>query len=359
MKIYIFGAKSVAIGVCRAIRKLGPDKEILGFLVTSHENNPKELDGLPVLELGKVSAALREEEKRTICVYIAVPEILHKPIIDNLGKHGFTCYRPVDSRMEADLMEQYFAAIGGYPSLHSLPLGGEKAKIDLYSAQFYRDKKLENPPDFPDYIRSIMLGCDGNTDQGFNKKADFYDNTGEGISWKNPDYCEMTAFYWVWKNRLSLAKDYVGICHYRRRLDITEEDQRRLTQDSVDVILPFPMIHLPDIREHHGRYMKEEEWQTMLEAMEELHPKYRSVYEEIFSDVCLYNYNLLVGKKKIFADYCAWVFPLLFRTEELFELKGIQRTSRSLAYMSESLLTLYFKYHRELKVYHTGRLLFI
>lgn len=359
MKIYIFGAKSVAIGVCRALRKLEPGKEILGFLVTSLENNPKELDSLPVLELGEVSAVHREEEKGKICVYISVPEILHKQIIENLVIHGFTWYKSVDSRMEADLMEKYFAAMGKFPCLHSLPLEREKAELDIYSAQFCRDKKLENPPVFPDYIHSIMLGCDGNPDQRPDKKADFYDNTGEQISGKNPDYCEMTAFYWVWKNRVLLAKDYVGICHYRRILDITEEDQRRLMKASVDVVLPFPMIHLPDIREHHGRYMKEEEWQVMLEAMEELYPNYRSAYEEIFSEVYLYNYNLLIGKKKVFADYCAWVFPLLFRTEELLEAKEIKRTGRSLAYMSESLLTLYFRYHKELKIYHTGRLLFI
>ncbi len=39
------------------------------------------------------------------------------------------------------------------------------------------------------------------------------DNTGENISSKNPNYCEITGLYWAWKN---LTTDYIGLCHYRR-----------------------------------------------------------------------------------------------------------------------------------------------
>ena len=39
------------------------------------------------------------------------------------------------------------------------------------------------------------------------------DNTGYNISDKNPNYCELTALYWAWKN---LECEYIGLCHYRR-----------------------------------------------------------------------------------------------------------------------------------------------
>ena len=358
MDIYIFGAKSIAIGVSRAIRTLKQEMNILGFLVSSLENNPEELDGVPVRELGKVSAEMDEREKRNVCVYIAVPEFLHKEIIYDLLEHGFVNYRAVDSGTEAKLMEKYFSRIKKFPSLHELPLGKEKAELTIYLAQFYKDKILEAPPALPDYVSSVLLGCSRNEDKELEKNADFCDNVGEQISSRNPDYCEMTAFYWVWKNRMTVVKDYVGICHYRRILDITEEDRQRMLENDVDVVLPFPMIHLPDICEHHTRYIREEEWQIMLQALKELYPDYADAYESIFSGSYFYNYNLVIAKKAVFENYCAWVFPLLIRTEELCIMKKIKRSARYLAYISESLLAFYFLYHKELRIYHTGRLLF-
>lgn len=360
MKSFIFGAKSVAIGVCRALRVLQPKTQILGFLVSSLEDNPKELEQLPVWELARASVVFGEREKREICVYIAVPEILHIEITESLEKYGFLNYKEIDSRLEAKWMEQYFTKIGKFPSLHALSMGEKEAKLSVYAAQFYKDKKLKHPPVFPEYVSSILLGCASNVDKSLERSVEYCDHTGENISAKNPDYCEMTAFYWVWKNRIPVlnAEDYVGIYHYRRMLDLTEDDKKRILKHQVDVVLPFPMIHLPDIREHHGRYMSEEEWQIMLFAMKELYPDYAEAYEDIFSGIYLYNYNLILARKKIFADYCAWVFPLLFRTEELCVSGGLKTTRRYLAYMSESLLAFYFLYHKEFRIYHTGRWLF-
>ena len=41
----------------------------------------------------------------------------------------------------------------------------------------------------------------------------YRDNEGEHISEKNPDYCELTAQYWAWKN---IDCDYYGFFNYRR-----------------------------------------------------------------------------------------------------------------------------------------------
>lgn len=358
MKLFIFGAKSIAIGTERAVKKLYPEYEILGFLVSSSKGNPQEIDGIPVREISHVSDEYTDPEKKEICVYVGTPENVHNDIAAILNKYGFTNYKRIDSRLESGLMKRYYQAIGRFPSLHDLPCEGEKASLSVYAAQFWRDVKLNHPPVFPGYVHSLLLGCSENRDKVAKLQADFYDDTGENISALNSNYCEMTAYYWIWKNALASADEYVGLYHYRRTLDIRDEDRMRLKSNDIDAVLPYPMIHLPDIREHHTRYVRESDWEAMLLALEELYPDYADVYRDIFSGEYFYNYNLIIAKKKVFADYCAWVFPLLQRTGELSRPGIGERADRYLAYMSESLFTLYFLYHKELKICHTGRLMY-
>ena len=70
------------------------------------------------------------------------------------------------------------------------------------------------------------------------------DCDGRNISQKNGNYSELTVLYWIWKNQLISGCDkaeYYGLAHYRRILELTEDDMLRLENNEVDVVLPYPM----------------------------------------------------------------------------------------------------------------------
>jgi len=113
MRIYIYGAKSIAIGVCRALQMLYPSHKVEGFLVTSLEGNPSVLLGLPVLAIDEFAFRFPEGEKPGIHILIATPENIHKAIVTTLEEHGFLKYTCVNSRIEAELMERFFACVTG------------------------------------------------------------------------------------------------------------------------------------------------------------------------------------------------------------------------------------------------------
>lgn len=52
----------------------------------------------------------------------------------------------------------------------------------------------------------LHVGREGKSDLGYQG-----DNTGDNISLKNANYCELTGLYWAWKN---LNADYIGLVHY-------------------------------------------------------------------------------------------------------------------------------------------------
>lgn len=239
-------------------------------------------------------------------------------------------------------------------------LGTETPEMEVYMAKFHKDKTVKDNKEPPSWVIPIQAGAALTNE----KVAELADNNGENISHKNCNYSELTVLYWIWKNRIPVgnmpASKYYGLFHYRRWLDISQDDIGRLYRHDVDAVLPFPTIHEPDIREHHARYILESDWCAMIKALRELAPEYYAAYDTIFSQQYLYNYNILIAKADVMRKYCEWLFPILERVEELSIPKGNERADRYIGYIGENLLTLYFMYNRgNIKIAHTGRTMII
>ena len=161
------------------------------------------------------------------------------------------------------------------------------------------------------------------------------DNTGDHISAKNPNYCELTALYWAWKN---LDVDYVGLMHYRRVfnfgkiLDMTHEygtkvlNKIGLNDEKIkkmcskyDVILPpiFPThpCALPkELMTNYDFYCKEhnkKDMDAMIKIITEYFPSYIVDMNNYLSAKQSFFFNMFVMKKEIFNEYMEFLFNVM------------------------------------------------
>ena len=363
MDLVIFGAQGTALGAYEAIHNLYPIRNIRCFLVTERGDNAEYLSGVPVLELETFANALSTEEKEDLEILIATPENMMPEIETSLESHGFFCHVRLTSSRWSELMHCYCAGEKDFMPLRALPVGYHRANMHVFMAKFHKDKELSARYGLPEWITPIQVGAVLSP----RRVANILDCDGENISAKNGNYSELTALYWIWRNRLgsdpsgSAGNEYYGLSHYRRILELTEDDVLRLVDNGVDVVLPYPMPYEPDIEEHHKRYLKEEDWKAVQRAVQELQPGYAKAFEGILKQKYFYNYNIILARKEVLKKYCGWLFPILERVEELSIPKGAERSDRYIGYIAETLETLYFMYHaacqpaeNRLNIMHAG-----
>lgn len=353
--IVIYGAQGVALGAYKAIKTVFPDRNVLCFLVTKMGKNAPVLGGLPVKELAEFVFGMTQEEKDKTEVLIATPETVMGAIEKSLDEAGLYCHVRLDSMRWAKMQEIAFVKTGKFFPLDAYPVGFHAPELQVYKMVHHKDRELLTRFIDPDYMTVLQVGA-ANTDVVV---AEVRDDYGDNISAKNGNYSELTGLYWMWKNRVVNHVDeinkYYGLSHYRRLFDLSKDEQLRLIDNDVDVILPYPMPYEPDIEVHHKRYLTDSEWNAVLRALNELRPEYAEAFKSILKQGYLYNYNIIIAKGKVLDDYCSWLFPLLFRIEEINNSGGEKESNRFIGYVGETLETLYFMYNKEkLNITHAG-----
>lgn len=336
---YIYGAQVIAYGAFTAIRQLW-GKTPAAFLVSSRAGNPTDIEGIPVRPPRGISTESP--------VVVAVTELLQREIVTILQAAGFNNIFCLAQHEEHLLMAAYFRSIGKFPL--AVP-SNEPINADfvLYEVKNHRDKPLASPPQLREFERAIQAGAALTGEQ----LSVLNDNTGDNISAKNKQYCEMTATYWVWKNTRHAWK---GIEHYRRHLLVTPS---LLTKDT-DVILPLPYVCYPHTMAQFGRFVGEDVVRALHHSLQMLHPREYDGYKSILYGKYQYTYNLLCAREQVFNDYCAWFFRITAYMEKLGATVPALSETRALSYVAEVLTNLYFMSRQNVwRVRHTEKAIYV
>lgn len=359
--ISIYGAQVIAGTIYAALRGVG-DVVVDCFIVSDREGNPHELDGIKVVTLSEYV-----KNKISGEVLIATPEEHQKTIAEELKKNGITEVIFLTSELRNRILRDYYHQQKLFPTLDSIDYGykavsdedkkaditqkelqGKNEMLRIYMVRSSRDKRPEMPYATPGWISQIHAGAALDSEE----LGILRDDTGDSISVKNRDYCELTAMYWLWKNA---TEEYIGVCHYRRVFALEPQDIQAMIENGVEVVLPYPTVHFPNITSQYIRYLRKDEWELMQEAVGIITPEFKSSWTDIWDGQFFYNYNMLIAKRELFQNYCRWLFTVLSKVEELCKLRGLCTSKRYAGYMGEILTTLYFRHHaHNCYIIHTG-----
>lgn len=211
----------------------------------------------------------------------------------------------------------------------------------------------------------------GGSDLALSRLPYTQDNTGDHISSKNKNYCELTVHYWFWKNQKC---DIVGLNHYRRYFDFLRKHPKYAPERSFDEIHSFlsrPYV-FPDMEallsdcdivlpsKRHWPYKIATQYSIfhivndlniLRDVIRDLTPDYLSTFDHfVYSDNAHSQYNMFITSWKYFDAYSEWLFKILFEVEKRLKISSYVDQARVFGYMSERLINVYVqKNHLKVK----------
>ncbi len=211
-----------------------------------------------------------------------------------------------------------------------------------------------------------------------------HDDDGINISLKNPEYCELTAQYWEWKN---VEADYYGLCHYRRflcftvpgnakyneryqieaeaiddfnlsRFGLEDEALMRELIESNDVVTgpqqDVSKLFTPRGNQvtaykhwtaHHRALIMTADLKNMLEILDSIAPAIGKDTREYLNGKFFSGFNCFVMKKALFQQLCEIEFNVLAQLEQYVDLSPYcTQLSRIYGFMGE-IISSGFIYH--------------
>ncbi|MDR2124391.1 MAG: DUF4422 domain-containing protein [Desulfovibrio sp.] len=208
-------------------------------------------------------------------------------------------------------------------------------------------------------ISSVELGLPG-------------DDSGDNISLKNAEWCELTVLYWMWKN---IKADYYGLFHYRRYLNfrggvrnesiLTDLDRtfvkkygyddttiRSVCADADILVPPVYAVHpigLPSqIMTAYDFFCRDHNKNDLDQIIDLVKTRtyhmYPSLLRSLYSNRATF-WNISIMRAELFQEYCSWIFPLLEDLEMRLDMSNYDAyQKRVYGFLAERLLNAFVDY---------------
>jgi len=181
------------------------------------------------------------------------------------------------------------------------------------------------------------------------------DNTGENISAKNCNYCELTGLYWAWKNLTDI--DAIGLVHYRRYFASKKNKhgkkwERILTSDeATDLCKIYDVIvskkrkyYIETNYSHYVHAHKQAGLDMMIDVIKKDYPEFSTACDIVMNRNWAHMFNMFIMNKKILDKYCEWLFDILFKIEARLDISNYSAVeARVFGYLAELLLDIWLE----------------
>lgn len=250
------------------------------------------------------------------------------------------------------------------PDVEALRYKGTPDKPDIKIFVSHRidldSETIDNPLYIPVRCGAVFDEREGVTMLG--------DDTGDNISEKAEEYSKLTVLYWAWKN-INNFSEYIGFTSYDKyfcfdayhktffepfltRVSINSakiDDSKSIRTHLLSVDAIFPQCVETENNKNtdkHGRLLlKKYEnrqgniWSKVSNIVREVSPKFVLAFTKYEKQYTSTLPQCFIMRKHIFAEYCEWLFPILFRLEEQIDFSKVNsREINVLADIADDLL---------------------
>ena len=189
----------------------------------------------------------------------------------------------------------------------------EQKRLKLYIVSCHADKPLAEEPRKSVFDCPIQAGA-ALTDKRTCEINDMTD-CADSISDRNSRYSEATAMFWIYRH---LNTPYIGIEHYRRRLDLSDDEYMRFMDCGIDIITTTPMnlIHSQDtdrymsIREHYRLTHYAYDWDLFMDILKRHNVDDYYLALEEFDKSSIHPCNINVFRSDLYREFGDWAFPI-------------------------------------------------